>query len=171
MYSTIIRPLLDVTRTEVLSYLQSLGQLYRDDSTNRLEEYTRNRIRLQLLPLLERDYNPRVREALLRLAQIAGDTRDLIRERAMELLEQAVRPIRDGVELNIMPFDGLRASLVRSALVLLWQEQAWPLQDMSMEKWEQLRGLVQQSTGESSRDFPGGIRIERRGDVIRLTRP
>src|SRR5262249_35984615 len=41
--ATIIRPMLDVTRAEVLDYLQLLGKAYRDDSTNRLEEYTRNR--------------------------------------------------------------------------------------------------------------------------------
>ena len=58
--ATIVRPLLDVTRGEVLDYLQSLGQPYRDDSSNRQDNYTRNRIRLQLLPLLERDFNPRV---------------------------------------------------------------------------------------------------------------
>src|SRR5947199_228160 len=43
--TTIVRPLLDVTRVEVLDYLQSIGQSYRDDSSNRLEDYTRNRIR------------------------------------------------------------------------------------------------------------------------------
>src|SRR5262245_19042753 len=70
--TTVVRPLLDVTRAEILDYLQSIVQSYRDDSSNRLEDYTRNRIRLQLLPQLERDYNPRVREALLRIAQIAA---------------------------------------------------------------------------------------------------
>src|SRR5438876_8996831 len=118
--ATIIRPLLDVTRTEVLSYLQSLGQPYRDDSTNRLEEYTRNRIRLQLLPLLERDYNPRVREALLRLATIAGETRDLIRQQAIELLEETSRLIPGGVELDAAPLAAAHPALARSALMLLW---------------------------------------------------
>jgi tRNA(Ile)-lysidine synthase len=170
--ATIIRPLLDVTRTEVLDYLQSLGQWHRDDSTNRVGDYTRNRIRHELLPLLEHDYNPRVRDAILRLAQIAGETRDLIRQSALELLEKTLRRQQDGVVLDIGPLQGAPPSLIRSALVLLWQEQGWPLQDMSLEKWEQLRALIQTTPTDASpaiQMFPGGIRAERRGDALRLS--
>ncbi|HEX5104177.1 MAG TPA: tRNA lysidine(34) synthetase TilS, partial [Pirellulaceae bacterium] len=45
--ATLIRPLLNVTRAEVLEYLHSLGQSYRDDATNQSADYTRNRVRLQ----------------------------------------------------------------------------------------------------------------------------
>src|SRR5262245_7893660 len=99
--ATIIRPLLDVTRTDMLEYLNSIGQPHRDDSSNRLEDYTRNRIRQTLLPLLERDYNARVREALLRLAQIAGQTNDLLDQQAEQLLAAAARQVPAGVELNL----------------------------------------------------------------------
>src|SRR5262249_48782964 len=70
--TTLIRPLLDFKRSEIISYLATLNQPYRDDETNQLLDYTRNRIRHDLIPILERDYNPRVRESLLRLAQAAA---------------------------------------------------------------------------------------------------
>jgi len=168
--TAIIRPMLDVTRAEILDYLQSLGQASRDDSTNRLQEYTRNRIRLQLLPLLERDYNPRVREALLRLARIFGDARDLIRQPAAELLERTIRSIPGGVELAVAPLAAAHPALARAALLLVWEDQAWPLQDMSMGKWDYLAAKVQQESAPSVHVLPGNIRVERTGDVLRLTR-
>jgi tRNA(Ile)-lysidine synthase len=172
--ATIVRPLLDVTRCEVLDYLQMLHQPYRDDSTNRLEDYTRNRIRLQLLPLLERDYNPRVREALLRLAQNAGQAEDFLDQQAESALAAAARRIAGGIEIVVRRIAHLHPALIRYALRIAWQEQGWPLQDMSLEKWEQLRAVVQatvQTDETAAQVFPGGIRAQRDANTLRLTRP
>lgn len=59
----VVRPLLCVSREEIVSYLNSLGQEYVTDSTNLQDEYLRNKIRLQILPLLEK-MNPQVREKI-----------------------------------------------------------------------------------------------------------
>jgi tRNA(Ile)-lysidine synthase len=66
----IIRPLLAVTRKEVLEYLRARGLKYREDSSNANRQFLRNRIRHELLPLLERDYNPGIRDVLRRTAEI-----------------------------------------------------------------------------------------------------
>ena len=68
----ILRPLLSATRAEVEAYLQELGQGWREDSTNRHLTFTRNRIRHELLPLLE-GWNPRLREHLAQMAALARD--------------------------------------------------------------------------------------------------
>ena len=68
----IVRPLLATTRAEIEKYLGELGQDWREDSSNRQLTFTRNRIRHELLPLLE-GWNPRLRE---HLAQMAGLARD-----------------------------------------------------------------------------------------------
>jgi len=67
----LVRPLLDVTRDETRAYCQQEGVPFRDDTTNRSMRFARNRVRFQLIPAL-RAYNPRVREALLRLAKAAS---------------------------------------------------------------------------------------------------
>lgn len=67
---SIVRPLLGVTRAEIESYLKQLGQSWREDATNRDLEFTRNRIRHELLPELER-WNPRIREKLAQMADLA----------------------------------------------------------------------------------------------------
>jgi len=66
---SVIRPLLGVTRAEVMAYVAKRGLEYRQDTTNVDVRYARNRVRHELLPLLAERYNPRVREALLRFAE------------------------------------------------------------------------------------------------------
>ena len=68
----ILRPLLGATRGEVESYLRALGQGWREDSSNRDEAYTRNRIRHELLPVLE-GWNPRLREHMAQMAEVARE--------------------------------------------------------------------------------------------------
>jgi len=67
----LVRPFLGVTRREVEAYLTALGQPWREDSSNRDLTHTRNRVRHELLPLLERDFNPAIRHTLGDLAEIA----------------------------------------------------------------------------------------------------
>lgn len=63
----IVRPLLCLDRKEITEYLQEIGQPYVTDSTNLQDEYTRNKIRLNLLPLMQ-EINPSVKESLLSTA-------------------------------------------------------------------------------------------------------
>ena len=67
----IVRPLLCVSRAEVEEYLSSLAQAWREDESNLDRRFLRNRIRHELLPLLERDFNPNARQVLAELAVIA----------------------------------------------------------------------------------------------------
>jgi len=70
---TVIRPLLDVWRTEIEQYIADRRIPWRQDRTNTMTCYHRNRVRLQLLPELEREFNPSVKAALVRLADLARD--------------------------------------------------------------------------------------------------
>jgi len=73
---SLVRPMLCVTRSEVEAWLNSLGQTWREDSTNRDLHHTRNRVRHELLPALRRDYNPAVDQTLADLAEIARAEED-----------------------------------------------------------------------------------------------
>jgi tRNA(Ile)-lysidine synthase len=68
----LIRPLLSTSRQQVERFLLSLGQPFRHDASNLSPRFLRNRVRAQLLPALERDYNPQLRQALCETAEIAA---------------------------------------------------------------------------------------------------
>ena len=79
----IVRPLLRIRRAELESYLHSLGQAWREDSTNLGNKHTRNRVRKLLLPLIAKEFNPAVGESLpnslrsLAAKKTTGTTRSL----------------------------------------------------------------------------------------------
>jgi tRNA(Ile)-lysidine synthase len=94
----IVRPLLAVTRTEIEAYLRALGQDWREDSSNRHLSFTRNRIRHGLLPLLE-GWNPRLREHLAQMAELARDEEAWWQAELARLAPQLLlpgRPVRGG---------------------------------------------------------------------------
>jgi len=96
--AVILRPLLAVTRTEIETYLHALGQDWREDSSNRHLTFTRNRIRHELLPLLE-GWNPRLREHLAQMAQLAHDEEAWWQAELARLAPQLIlpgRPARGG---------------------------------------------------------------------------
>lgn len=68
---TIIRPLLGSHRSQLREYLDEIRQVWREDASNQDLRHTRNRIRLEILPLLERQVNPAVCETLAESADIA----------------------------------------------------------------------------------------------------
>jgi tRNA(Ile)-lysidine synthase len=72
----IVRPLLEIRRSELEQYLRDLKQPWREDATNSDSRFTRNRVRKLLMPVLECEFNPAVVENLSELAEIARDEED-----------------------------------------------------------------------------------------------
>ncbi len=68
-----VRPLLDLARPEIEAWLRSEGHVWREDPSNRDLAFDRNRIRHELLPALERDWNPNLANILARVAVVARD--------------------------------------------------------------------------------------------------
>ena len=67
-----VRPLRDATRRQIADFLRSRNQAWREDESNAEDFALRNRVRREILPLLEKRLNPAVRQALLRLGDIAA---------------------------------------------------------------------------------------------------
>jgi len=101
-----VRPMIDASRAEVMRYVEAHGLPYRVDESNQDTAFTRNRIRRELLPLLERDYNPSVRQALLRLAEIADSDSEFIASEA--------RSVRGAVDMRGAIDAGLLAAQPRA---------------------------------------------------------
>ncbi len=92
----VVRPLLDVPREEIEKYCESRNLSPRIDHTNKEAIYARNKIRLELLPLLREKFNPNIVETLDRLGKNAATDRDYIRQQA----EAAYREITDESQKN-----------------------------------------------------------------------
>ena len=111
-----MRPLLDVSRKEITDYLESLGQTYVTDSTNLQTDVTRNKIRLDVLPLLS-NINPSINETLHREAGKLQET--------MAIYKWAVENILKNITRNaygdeILPVASIPAGVSLEAVLYEW---------------------------------------------------
>ena len=164
--TTIVRPLLDVSRQDVLAFLKSIEQDFRTDPTNQSLAYTRNRIRHELLPHLREHYNQNVGEGLLRLAEHAADGHRALADSASELLEEAKVACDDGVALDCETLVGAGRAAATEVFRLVWRERDWNQQAMTTDHWRRLY----EACWERIRPFelPGAILVEREARWLRL---
>ena len=165
----VFRPLVGVSKADTAGYCRELGQKYRVDSGNYLSRFTRNRIRQNLLPLLASEYNPRVGEALVRLARTA----------ALELdyLEAEIERIWPGVaeeEEGAVGFDRPALLAVHPALQKLLFRRAFArllgdTRRLSERHLDAMLELAQSQTSGRSLDLPNGLRLRRSYEYLRLS--
>ena len=99
MDTLLLRPLLDITREQTLAYCNALGLEPRLDESNRSPDMTRNRVRMDVMPLLE-ELNPQVRSALLRLSRAARHQLSHLDEQVASLPTGAMRVEAGAVTLD-----------------------------------------------------------------------
>jgi tRNA(Ile)-lysidine synthase len=146
----IIRPLLNTTRSEIIQYLHSLDQPWREDATNADRDFLRNRVRHDLLPLLERDFNPAVRSALANIAEIARAEQNFWSAQTKAVLEN----LRVGADqTTALKADSLLAlPLALRRRVLLAEAHARLNVDLEFREIESLLRLAAQ-------DAPGRLQL------------
>ena len=164
----ILRPLLSVTRAELLAYLADLGQPFRTDSSNSDLTFTRNRIRAELLPLL-RTFNPAVVDVLGRLAVQAEELAEWVAGDTAKLLSDAELPRAGGA--IILNGEKLRAAgevRTRAAVRFVWDREGWPVNGMTFAHWRRASAVA---LGEHpAADFPDGVHVRKAGKVVQLRR-
>jgi tRNA(Ile)-lysidine synthase len=145
---TLIRPLLDVRRYEIIAYLEQIGKLFRTDSTNFENDFTRNRIRNRLLPTLRNEFNPKVDEAIDRFARLAAENEEVLDELIEEILEMAVlRQTPDEIVLDSSKLQSRQTATLREIFVRIWKRNGWQLRDWGFEQWNRLVVFFRSETG------------------------
>jgi tRNA(Ile)-lysidine synthase len=143
----VIRPLLDITREETTSYCQEHQLDTRIDSSNLSLSFFRNRLRLQLLPLL-RQYNPGIDQALLRLADIAKEDNALIEQQASELWEEVARQENNAIYLDRKQIASIPIALQRQLLRAAVTKLAGDVRDIEASHIEAARSLLDKPVGK-----------------------
>ena len=157
-----VRPLLCVTRDEVETYLTSLSQGWREDESNLDHRFARNRVRHELLPLLEREYNPNIRRVLSDTAEVSRGEQ----EYWQAVVEQEVHARTSGQLLSLANFQALPLALQRRLLRRFAEGENLTLDFEHVEK------LLRCAIGEQARtELPGGWLASRRGECLELCAP
>ncbi len=117
----IIRPLLDVSKKEILAYLNEIGQDYVTDSSNMETDMVRNKIRLQILPLM-REVNPSVEKSIQQTAEHLGELEDYFKQAIAEHIKSVIER-QQGLLLKI----NVEKLLQKYSSHLLLFEMLYPL--------------------------------------------
>lgn len=164
----LVRPMLAIWRREVEQFLAELGQDFRQDWTNLDVSLTRNRLRHELLPRLEQDFNTRVREHLCQLAEQASGCEEAMQIAADSLLDAALLDQSDQVvRLRCDVLAKVSRLLTREVFVRLWQRANWPRQGMTFSHWDRLVDFVESDQPAAS-DLPGPVIVRRRANMLVL---
>lgn len=161
---TLVRPLLECSREILQAYLGSLGQDFRNDSSNQELHFSRNRIRHELLPMLRAEYNKDVGDALLRLATQSDEVQQFVEFHARALLDEAgfTPPISlaasGELSLELGLFSQQADVLVREALRLVWRDVGLPEQAMTHAWWRKLAQLAKSASPSEVLNLPGNVR-------------
>jgi tRNA(Ile)-lysidine synthase len=162
----LVRPLLACRREEILAFCRRRGLDWRTDPTNASMDYRRNYIRHELLPAIRERLNPRADEALLRLAEAAGEVESWAAAEGAAVLEAARRRGRQGaVVLDATALRKaprvVRAYAMRAAL----EEAGVPMRTVDSERLVELSRLAESS--RSAVSLPGGFEARcARGKVV-----
>ena len=152
---TVIRPLLEVSRQETVDYCHRYQLMPRVDISNLSLSPLRNRIRHQLLPLLQ-SYNPGVAEALLRTARIAGDDLAFLDGESARLGAELVRREGDAVILDKKGFLELPPALKRHLLRASIEKLLGNLMDIETRHIEEIMDVLTKPAGKRI-SLPGSL--------------
>ena len=170
----VFRPLLSTKRDEIEVYLQSLAQPWREDSSNRHLTFTRNRIRHQLLPLLE-SWNPRLREHLIQMAELARDEESWWQAELSGLAPQLVLPGRavrgggragdHGIAIDVIRLSQLPTAFQRRIIRYAARKLGAKIDFAATES---LRDLALSGRAGQKRELEAGFGAERTHRELRL---
>jgi tRNA(Ile)-lysidine synthase len=146
------RPLIGHTRSEVLDYLKELDQPYRTDPTNLTGKYARNRVRLEILPILEELY-PAAAGNIARAASLVREDLEILEELATSNVEMR----GDEVVLPLDELMKLRPSLRRHAVRLAYTTVVPDTAPLPSNLIEAVLELLEGGEGTRTLDLPGGV--------------
>ncbi len=160
-----IRPLMEVKRAEIERYLRSLKLRPFRDPSNSDESFFRNKLRRRLIPLLEKEYNPRVKEVLSSLADNVSCDYDYVLSRARLVAgDGGAAPLKTVSLLRMHP--SLRRMVIRLRIGAL-QGSTRRITSKHMEEIEDM--LANRPSG-SLVDLPKGYFLEKRGALLYFRR-
>ncbi len=159
--TVLVRPLLGVRKRDILAYLKRNGIRYRQDPTNQRARFFRNRIRLELLPFLEKNYNPGIRAALANLADTVGADYDYLEAEARKVFERTARCVSDNksVRFKRKAFTRQPEAIRRMLLRLAVERVQGNMNRLTLTHMREIEDALSQKAVGSIVHLPGRIRV------------
>ena len=163
----VIRPFVDTTRQDILAYLHENHHSFRHDRSNDDRTFLRNRIRHDLLPLIENSYQQGIGRTLNRTARIFGDDEAFLDDITESIFQEAVREQTDqSLTLAVSVLASRHRAILRRVIRKAMGHVKKDLRRISFVHTEQAVDLLFMDGTLRSLDFPGRLRAIRRDDIL-----
>lgn len=167
--NSIVRPLIDTSRSEIEEYLRSKGVEWVEDSTNESPEFLRNRIRQDLLVELE-SYNPQIKETLSRTAEILRSEEEFIRREALKHFDDIFNPNKSKLIGDLKHYRSVEKPLRFSLLRLTIEKLNSGLKNISSIHIISADDFLLSETASGEVELPQGTVIVKGYDTFLVTR-
>ncbi len=163
----IIRPLIECRREEIEEYCQEHKIGYRIDSSNKEVVYFRNKIRLELLPLLSRDYNKNIKDTVLRLRNIVSEVSVYLNQETELLFKEVTRREKTKrVIIDLKKLTSLHLALQRRIIRKSIEVVKGNLYSITLRHNNEILKLSEYQLGEKEIYLPDGLRVKKIYDKI-----
>lgn len=167
----VVRPLLEVGRGEIESFAIEKKIPFLFDSSNLKKDYLRNRIRLALIPLIEREYQPNFREAVLRTSSILRGENDYLEKGAEEAYQKIVREEGGTLSFKFSEYESLHQAIQWRVIKRILGRIDDGGMTMEEGEWSDVHKVYQklhQSSPSFLLELPHGVRVEKRYGLVLL---
>jgi len=164
----IIRPLINVSREEIEGYLEERNIPFRTDSTNNEDDYTRNRIRHNILPVLESEVNKGSVINIAKTAEMLAEEDDFIESYANECYEKCLLSQgEEKIEMDAEKFSSLHSAVRKRVARIAFEKLAGRMKDVTQMH---IDSIIDIFLGETGRKFnlPYGIIAEKSYNIAML---
>ena len=167
----LIRPLLSFSKKDILQYLKKNKIKYCIDPSNKNPVYFRNKIRRDLLPLLEKKYQTNIREVLSNLANTTAVDYDYLQKEGMRQLKKHALWSKNKrqVALHLSNLGQLHQSQQRMVIRLAVQVLQGNLNQFSVRHMKEIEDLIGQRPNRSRVDLPHGITVQKNKGFLTIT--
>lgn len=167
----VIRPLIKISKAEIVRFLKRQKISFCHDETNDDTRFFRNKIRLELLPLLEREYQPNIKNLLAGLAETAGWDYDYLDSQVALQLKKVTVPRRekkDSAEifLKIPPLENLHPSLRHMLFRRVVAQIKGNTKRLTLAHIREIDALIESSARSSVLSLPGRIAIKKEKGLL-----
>jgi tRNA(Ile)-lysidine synthase len=156
----VIRPLLDISKEEILHYCGEQKIVYREDLSNSDFSYTRNRLRHGLIPFLQDKFNPNIVETILRMSDVIGEEDEFLTQYCNELLSDMFHFDKDKARVALDRFNPLHLAVKRRLLRIVFHGFMGEFSCIELVHIDSIINMLHNAKQGAAFKLPGKIRVQ-----------
>lgn len=158
----IIRPLIEIGRDEIENYCSENNLQPRIDSTNFKKIYTRNKIRLELIPYIKNEFNPKIIDTINRMGILVDTDNNFILQCAKDALNEVIiKDTKEYIKISREKLSKLHVAVISRIIRVIIEKHCGNVIDIEYVNIDKAIEFINKARTGSSIDLPKGLKLKR----------